>query len=176
MLSKVGRKRCPRKDDAFPVAGPLGGARTPVRRNGTGPSRGTARGDIPRPSQPRLAGCDGHISVGDPSSAPIEERVSCAVLFPKVRVSGGWDSQREGRPRALQDAEAFSFQCVQVHAWPDKLLHEIGCRRYGRLWHIGTSAIGRQGGLGGRGGFRRSMTVSADLLTAGRCTGCYWAT
>jgi hypothetical protein len=43
VLNKVGRKRGFRKDIGFPVAGPLGGARTPVRRNGTGPSRGKAR-------------------------------------------------------------------------------------------------------------------------------------
>jgi hypothetical protein len=43
VLNKVGRKRGFRKDIGFPVAGPLGGASTPVRRNGTGPSRGKAR-------------------------------------------------------------------------------------------------------------------------------------
>ena len=43
MLNKVGRKRGFLKVVGFPVAGPLGGARTPVRRNGTGPSRGKAR-------------------------------------------------------------------------------------------------------------------------------------
>jgi hypothetical protein len=43
VLNKVGRKRGFRKVVGFPVAGPLGGARTPVRRNGTGPSRGKAR-------------------------------------------------------------------------------------------------------------------------------------
>jgi hypothetical protein len=60
----------------------------------TGPSRGKARGGCtsPRPSQPRLpaSGCDGYISAGDPSSAPIKDSVSSAVLFRKVRVSGGW--------------------------------------------------------------------------------------
>jgi hypothetical protein len=94
VLNKVGRKRCPRKVVGFPVAGPLGGAGTPVRRNRTGPSRGKARGGCtsPRPSQPRLpaSGCDGYISAGDPSSAPIKDSVSSAVLFRKVRVSGGW--------------------------------------------------------------------------------------
>ncbi len=49
MLNKVGRKRCPRKDIGFPVAATLGGARTPVRRNGTGPSRGKARGGYTSP-------------------------------------------------------------------------------------------------------------------------------
>ena len=49
VLNKVGRKRCPRKVVGFPVAGPLGGARTPVRRNGTGPSRGKARGGYTSP-------------------------------------------------------------------------------------------------------------------------------
>ena len=43
VLNKVGRKRGFRKDIGFPVAGPLFGASTPVRRNGTGPSRGKAR-------------------------------------------------------------------------------------------------------------------------------------
>ncbi len=43
VLNKVGRKRGARKVVGFPVAGPLGGARTPVRRTGTGPSRGKAR-------------------------------------------------------------------------------------------------------------------------------------
>jgi hypothetical protein len=43
VLNKVRRKRGFRKDIGFPVAGPLGGASTPVRRNGTGPSRGKAR-------------------------------------------------------------------------------------------------------------------------------------
>ena len=81
VLNKVGRKRGFRKDIGFPVAGPLGGASTPVRRNGTGPSPGKHDKGIPRPSQPRLAGCDGCISVGDPSSAPIEEKVSWSVLF-----------------------------------------------------------------------------------------------
>ncbi len=31
-------------------------------------------GGIPRPSQPRLPGCDGCISVGDPSSAPSKKK------------------------------------------------------------------------------------------------------
>ena len=89
VLNQVGRKRGFRKVVGFPVAGPLFGASTPVRRNVTGTSRGKHDGGIPRPSQPRLPGCDGCISVGDPSSAPIEEKVSWAVLFRKVRVSGG---------------------------------------------------------------------------------------
>ena len=43
VLNQVGRKRGFRKVVGFPVAGPLGGASTPARRNGTGPSRGKAR-------------------------------------------------------------------------------------------------------------------------------------
>ena len=43
VLNKRGRKRGFRKVVGFPVAGPLGGARTPVRRNGTGTSRGKAQ-------------------------------------------------------------------------------------------------------------------------------------
>ena len=43
VLNQVGRKRGFRKVVGFPVAGPLFGASTPVRRNGTGPSRGKAR-------------------------------------------------------------------------------------------------------------------------------------
>ena len=43
VLNKVGRKRGFRKDIGFPVAGTLGGARTPVRRNGTGPSLSGSR-------------------------------------------------------------------------------------------------------------------------------------
>ena len=49
VLNKVGRKRGFRKDIGFPVAGPLGGASTPVRRNGTGPPRGKARGGYTSP-------------------------------------------------------------------------------------------------------------------------------
>jgi hypothetical protein len=56
-------------------------------------------GGIPRPSQPRLPGCDGCISVGDPSSAPIEKKVSWS--FSKVGVSGGWEVQIRYRPGAL---------------------------------------------------------------------------
>jgi hypothetical protein len=55
VLNKVGRKRCPRKDDAFPVAGPYFGASTPVRRNGTGPSRGKARGGYTSPIPAEIA-------------------------------------------------------------------------------------------------------------------------
>ena len=54
-LNKVGRKRCPRKVVGFPVAGPLGGARTPVRRSGTGPSRGKARGGYTSPIPAEIA-------------------------------------------------------------------------------------------------------------------------
>ncbi len=43
VLNKVGRKRGFRKDIGFPAAGPHFGASTPMRRNGTGPSRGKAR-------------------------------------------------------------------------------------------------------------------------------------
>ncbi len=87
------RRRVPaRASNGVPVAGPLGG--TPfVRRCG---AMGRARrgekheGDIPRPSQPRLAGCDGCIiSVGDPSSTPIEEKVSSSVLFRRSECPGG---------------------------------------------------------------------------------------
>ena len=49
VLNRVGRKRGPRKEVGFPVAGLLGGASTLVRRNGTGPSRGKARGGYTSP-------------------------------------------------------------------------------------------------------------------------------
>ena len=55
VLNKVGRKRGFRKDDAFPVAGPHFGASTPVRRNGTGPSRGKARGGYTLPIPAEIA-------------------------------------------------------------------------------------------------------------------------
>ncbi len=73
-------------------------------------------GCIPRPSQPRLAGCDGCISVGDPSSAPIEEKVSSSVLFRKVRVSGGWTilvvcSLRIGSPEPPERHGPIVLRC-----------------------------------------------------------------
>ena len=55
VLNQVGRKRGFRKVVGFPVAGPLGGASTPVRRNGTGPSRGKARGGYTSPIPAEIA-------------------------------------------------------------------------------------------------------------------------
>jgi hypothetical protein len=49
VLNLVGRKRGFRKDIGFPVAGPLGGVRTPVRRKRTGLLRGKARGGYTSP-------------------------------------------------------------------------------------------------------------------------------
>ena len=93
VLNQVGRKRCPRKDDAFPVAGPLGGARTPMRRNGTGPSRGKAQRGYTSPIPAEIAWMRWvHLGRG-PLVAPIEEKVSSSVLSRKVRVSGGWIDQ-----------------------------------------------------------------------------------
>jgi hypothetical protein len=90
VLNKVGRKRCPRKVVGFPVAGPLGGARTPVRRNGTGPSRGKARGGYTSPI-PAEIGWMRWVYLGrGPLVRPHRRKVSWAVLFRKVRVSGGW--------------------------------------------------------------------------------------
>ena len=90
VLNKAGRKRGIRKDIGFPVAGPLGGASTPVRRNGTGPSRGKARQGHTSPI-PAEIGWMRRVYLGrGPLVAPIEEKVSCAVLFRKVRVSGWW--------------------------------------------------------------------------------------
>ena len=89
VLSKVGRKRGLRKDDVFPVAGPLGGARTPVRRNGTGPSRGKARRGYTSPI-PAEIGWMRWVYLGrGPLVRPIEEKVSWSVLFRKGRVSRG---------------------------------------------------------------------------------------
>ena len=93
VLNKVGRKRCPRKDDAFPVAGPLGGARTPVRRNETGPSGGKARRGYNSPIPAEIVWMRWVYLGRGPLVRPIEEKVSCAVLFRKVRVSGGWLDQ-----------------------------------------------------------------------------------
>ena len=55
VLNKVGRKRGPRKEVGFPVAGPLGGARAPVRRNETGPSGGKARKGYTSPIPAEIA-------------------------------------------------------------------------------------------------------------------------
>ena len=55
VLNQVGRKRGFRKVVGFPVAGPLGGASTPVRRNGTGPSRGKARRGYTSPIPAEIA-------------------------------------------------------------------------------------------------------------------------
>ncbi len=69
-----------------------------VRRCGAmGRARRRGKHDkgIPRPSQPRLAGCDGYISVGDPSSAPIEEKVSSSVLFERSECPGGGTTRKE---------------------------------------------------------------------------------
>ena len=93
VLNQVGRKRGFRKVVGFPVAGPLGGASTPVRRNGTGPSRGKARGDIPRPFKPRLPGCDGCNSVGDPSSGPSKKKFHGGSFFERSECPGGGPSR-----------------------------------------------------------------------------------
>ena len=90
LLNKVGRKRCPRKDDAFPVAGPLGGARTPVRRNETGPSGGKARRGYNSPIPAEIVWMRWVYLGRGPLVRPIEEKVPSSVLFRKVRVSGGW--------------------------------------------------------------------------------------
>ena len=98
VLNQVGRKRGPRKEVGFPVAGPLGGASTPVRRNGTGPSGGKARGGYTSPIPAEIAWMRWVYLVRGPLVAPIEEKVSCAVLFRKVRVSGGWLRQAREDP------------------------------------------------------------------------------
>ncbi len=90
VLNKVDRKRGFRKVVGFPVAGPLGGARTPVRRNGTGPSRGKALGGYTSPIPAEIAWMRWVYLGRGPLVRPIEEKVSWAVLFRKVRVSGGW--------------------------------------------------------------------------------------
>jgi hypothetical protein len=89
----VGRKRGFRKDIGFPVAGPLGGASTPVRRNGTGPSRGKARWEYTSPIPPEIAWMRWVYLGRGPLVRPIEEKVS--VLLRKVRVSGGCISQNK---------------------------------------------------------------------------------
>ena len=55
VLNQVGRKRGFRKVVGFPVAGPLFGASTPVRRNGTGLPRGKARGGHTSPIPAEIA-------------------------------------------------------------------------------------------------------------------------
>jgi hypothetical protein len=90
VLNKAGRKRGIRKDIGFPVAGPLGGAITPVRHNGTGLLRGKARRGHTSPI-PFEIGWMRRVYLGrGPLVRPIEEKVSWSVLFRKVRVSGGW--------------------------------------------------------------------------------------
>ena len=89
VLNKVGRKRGFRKDLSFPVAGPLGGASTPVRRNGTGPSRGKARRGYTSPIPAEIDWMRWVYLGRGPLVSPIEEKVSSSVLFRKVRVSGG---------------------------------------------------------------------------------------
>ena len=90
VLNRVGRKRGFRKDIGFPVAGTLGGARTPVRRNGTGPSRGKARRGYTSPIPAEIAWMRWVYLGRGPLVRPHEEKVSWAVLFRKVRrVSGG---------------------------------------------------------------------------------------
>ncbi len=90
ILNKVGRKRCPRKDDAFPVAGPHFGARTPMRRNGTGPSRGKARGGYTSPIPFEIDWMRWVYLGRGPLVRPIEEKSFMGSPFRKVRVSGGW--------------------------------------------------------------------------------------
>ncbi len=81
VLNKVGRKRGPRKEVGFPVPGPLGGASTLVRRNGTGPSRGKARQGHTSPI-PAEIGWMRRVYLGrGPLVALIEEKVSSSVLF-----------------------------------------------------------------------------------------------
>jgi hypothetical protein len=76
----------------------------------------------------------------------------------QIRIHSAKGGQGRYRTRKPSVSIALqTFQHVQVHAWPDKLLHEIGCRRYGSLWHIGTSAIQWTAGRTRRA--RRSPTV-----------------
>ena len=91
VLNRVGRKRGPRKEVGFPVAGLLGGASTLVRRNGTGPSRGKARRGYTSPI-PAEIGWMRWVYLGrGPLVRPHRRNVSSSVLFRKVRVSGGWE-------------------------------------------------------------------------------------
>ncbi len=58
----------------------------------------------------------------------------------QIRIYSAKDGLGRNMKRSFA-AEALILQCAQVHAWLDKLLHEAGCRRYGNLGRIGTSAI-----------------------------------
>jgi hypothetical protein len=96
VLNEEGRKRGPRKEVGFPVAGLLFGASTPLRLNGTDPlaSRGTARGGyiyLAHPSRDCLSSaCEARTSSGDPSSASIEKKLQdedCADPFHSMPIS-----------------------------------------------------------------------------------------
>ena len=89
VLNRVGRNEVSAKISAFLSPGRWVER---VRRCG---AMGRARrgekhdGGIPRPSQPRLTGCDGCISVGDPSSPPSKKRFHRQSFFERSECPGG---------------------------------------------------------------------------------------
>jgi hypothetical protein len=97
VLNEMGRKRGFRKDDAFPVVGPYFGASTPVRRNGTGPSRGKARWGYTSPIPPKIAWMRWVYLGRGPLVRFHRKKVSSSLLFRKVRVSGGCHQRRGQR-------------------------------------------------------------------------------
>jgi hypothetical protein len=99
VLRKVGRKRCPRKVVGFPVAGPRGGARTPVRRNGTGPSRGKAREGYTSPI-PAEIGWMRWVYLGPgPVVRPSKKRFHPQSFFERSECPGGEWNRRVGQQR-----------------------------------------------------------------------------
>ena len=118
VLNQVGRKRGFRKVVGFPVAGPLGGAAYAGAAQWDGPVAGKSTTEgIPRPSQPRLPGCDGCISVGDPSSAHRRKsfmRSQCAQSFFERSECPGGDCKSVFQPAWSVENPRPPLACVRL--------------------------------------------------------------
>ena len=90
VLNQVGRKRGFRKDIGFPVAGPLGGASTPVRRSGTGPLRGKVRQGHTSPIPAEIAWMRWVLTrPGTPRPPPSKKKFHRQSFFERSECPGG---------------------------------------------------------------------------------------